>query len=190
VTLFEYLSVAVSIVLSLSAAQILVNLRAVFDPARRYWVHALWVVMALFVHLLVWWGFWAYRVVESWNLATFSLVLLNPGILFVASTTLVHNAAKLDRSWEQHFFDIRRSFFVIFGMIPAGSVLRDWILFDTPVMTWFHLPELLMTAICIVGWASANRRIQSILVLASMVVLATFTSSIWLQPGAGREIVQ
>jgi len=35
-TLFEYLSVAVSIVLSLSAAQILVNLRAVFDPARRY----------------------------------------------------------------------------------------------------------------------------------------------------------
>ena len=106
-TLFEYLSVAVSIVLSLSAAQILVNLRAVFDPASRYWVHTLWVVIVLFVHLLFWWGFWAYRVVESWNLATFALVLLNPGILFVASTTLVLNASKLDRSWEQHFFDIR-----------------------------------------------------------------------------------
>ena len=189
-TLFEYLSVAVSIVLSLSAAQILVNLRAVFDPARRYWVHTLWVVIALFLHLLIWWGFWAFRVVESWNLATFSLVLLNPGILFVASTTLVLNASKLDRGWEQHFFDSRRSFFLTFGMIPAGGVLRDWILFDTPVLTWGHLPELFMTAIYIVGWGSANRRVQAVLVLAGLVVLITFTASIWLQPGAGREMIQ
>ena len=186
-TLFEYLSVAVSIVLSLSAAQILVNLRAVFDPARRYWVHTLWVVITLFVHLLIWWGFWAYRVVDSWNLATFSLVMLNPGILFVASSTLVPNGSKLDMSWEQHFFAVRRAFFVTIGLIPAGAVLRDWILFDTPVVTWDHLPELFMTAIYIVGWASANRRVQALLVLAGVVVLVTFTASIWLEPGAGRE---
>ncbi len=81
------------------------------------------------------------------------------GVGHFASTTLVLNASKLDRRWEQHFFDIRRSFFVTFGMIPAGSVLRDWILFDTPVVTWGHLPELFMTAIYIVGRAFANRRV-------------------------------
>ena len=189
-TLFEYLSVAVSIVLSLSAAQILVNLQAVFDPARRYWVHVLWVVIALFVHLLVWWGFWAYRVVDSWNLATFSLVLLNPGILFVATSTLVLNTSTLHRSWEQHFFDIRRSFFVTFGMIAPGAVLRDSILLDTPVVAWGHLPDLLVTAFVIVGWRSANRRVQAILVLAALVVLITFTTSVWFQPGAGREFMQ
>ena len=118
-TLFEYLSVAISIVLSLSAAQILVNLRAVLDPARRYWVQILWVVILLYVHLLLWWGFWAYRDVESWNLAMFSLVLLNPGLLFVSSTTLVVDASKSDRNWEQHFFDVRRSFFVTFGFVPS-----------------------------------------------------------------------
>jgi hypothetical protein len=189
VTLFEYLSVAVSIVLSLSAAQILVNLRAVFDPRKRYWPHAVWVIIVLFVHLLGWWGFWAYRVVESWNLATFSLVLLNPGILFVCSTTLVLDGSKLDRNWEQHFFDVRRSFFVVFGLVPVGAVLRNWILIDTPVMAWGHLPELLMTSIVVAAWASANRRVQAVLALAALVLIITFAASIWLQPGAGRELV-
>ena len=185
-TLFEYLSVAVSIVVSLSAAQILVNLRAVFNPARRYWVHTLWVVIVLYIHLLLWWGFWAYRDIELWNLATFSLVLLNPGILFVASSTLVLNVSKTDDSWEKHFFDIRRSFIVTIGLIPVGAVLRDWVLLDTPVVTWGHLPELFMTMVNIAAWASASRRLHAVLILAAWVIVATFTASIWLEPGAGR----
>ena len=188
-TLFEYLSVAVSIVLSLSAAHILGNLRAVFEPATRYWIHALWVVISLFIHLLVWWGFWAYRIVESWNLATFALVLLNPGILFVASTTLVLDRSGLDRNWEQHFFDIRRSFFATFGLIAPGAVLRDWILFGTPVVSSGHLPEMFITVFCAIAWASTNRRVHAVLTLATGVVLITFTASIWLQPGAGRQLL-
>jgi len=147
-------------------------------------------MIVLFTHLLGWWGFWAYRIVESWNLAKFSLVLLNPGILMVVSTTLVVNASKLDRNWDQHFFVVRRSFFVIFGMIPVGAMLRDWVLFDTPVATGYHLPELLMITIFVVGWATANRRIHSALVLAALVAAITFTTFIWLQPGAGREFAQ
>ena len=188
-TLFEYLSVAVSIVLLLGAAQILVNLRAVFDPARRYWIQILWVVILLYTHLLLWWGFWAYRDVGSWNLATFALVLLNPVLLFVSSTTLVLDGSKSDRSWEQHFFDTRRLFFGTYGLIPAGAVLRNWILTDTPVITWGHLPELLMTTISVAGWASANRRVQAVLALAALVLIIAFTVSTWLQPGAGRELM-
>lgn len=185
-TLFEYLSVAVSIVLSLSAAQILSNIRAVFSSARRYWVHIAWVAMVLYTHLLLWWGFWAYRDLESWNLASFSLALINPGILFVLSTTLVVDGSKLDRSWEQYFFDIRRSLFPMLGLIPVGSMLRDWVLLDTPVVTKGHLPELFMISIYIVAWATANRRVHAALALAALIVLISFTASVWLEPGAGR----
>lgn len=188
-TLFEYLSVAISIVLSLSAAQTLVNIRNVLDPARRYWVQALWVVLLLYTHLLLWWGFWAYRDVGNWNLAMFSLALLNPGLLFVASTTLVVDGSKKESGWEQHFFDVRRSFFVIFGLIPAASVLRSWVLLGTPVVNWGHLPELLMTAVCVTGWASANRRVHAGVVLAGLAILVVFTASVWFQPGAGREFM-
>jgi len=189
VTLFEYLSVAISIVLSLSAAQILGNLRAVFNPARRYWVQILWVAVVLYTHLLLWWGFWAYRGVESWNLVMFSLVLLNPVLLFVSSTTLVVDGSKSDGTWEQYFFNIRRSFFVTIGLVPAGAVLRNWVLLDIPVVSWGHLPELIMTAIYLSGWAFANRRVQAVLPIAALVVIITFTASIWFEPGAGRELI-
>jgi hypothetical protein len=49
-TLFEYLSVAVSLVLALGLTHLLANLRAVVEPTRRYSVHALWVVYLLGHH--------------------------------------------------------------------------------------------------------------------------------------------
>ena len=81
-THFEFLSVAVSIVLALSAGQLVGNIREVFDPTRRYWVHALWVVALLLLHILNWWVLWGLRDVQAWNLAMFASVLIAPGLLF------------------------------------------------------------------------------------------------------------
>ena len=128
-TLFEYLSVAISIVLALSTAQLLGNLREVFDPARRYWVHALWVVQILLTHFIFWWGFWAYREVESWNLGFFGLALLNPVLLFVCSNVLVRGQPSDGASWEKHFFSARRWFFAARGAIAVVAQLRVWVLF-------------------------------------------------------------
>ena len=186
-TQFEYLSVAVSIVLSLSVAHILVNLRAVFNSERRYWVHAFWVVSSLFIHLLTWWGFWSYREVESWNLATFSLLLLNPGILFVASATLV--LENPDSDWDSHFYRVRRSFFAIGGWIPTVSLVRDLILFDVPMLTLTHAPEFFMTAIYVAAWTLGTRRAQAILATCALLVLTGAAAFVWLQPGASRALV-
>ena len=186
-TLFEYLSVAVSIVLSLSVSHILLNLRAVFSPERRYWVHAVWVVLALFTHVLVWWGFWSYRQVDSWNLATFAILLVNPGILFVSSATLV--LENPDRSWDAHFFRVRRSFFGAFGCIPAVSLVRDLVFFDVPIVTLTHVPELSITAISVAAWALETRRAQAVLAAAALLTLLVGAASIWLEPGANRALV-
>jgi hypothetical protein len=92
VTLFEYISVAFSIVLSLGAASLLRALRPVFAPDRRYWVHATWVVAILFSHAVAWWSLWSFSVVESWTLVTFLLVLLQPGVLYILASLLVGDA--------------------------------------------------------------------------------------------------
>ena len=102
-SLFEYLSVAISVMLSLSAAQLFTNLRSVFDPPRRYWVHAVYVAQMLFLHLMNWWGFWGYREIETWNLGSFSFVLLGPALIFVCSSALVAAPTSTESSWEQHF---------------------------------------------------------------------------------------
>ncbi len=183
VTLFEYISVAISIVLALSAAQLLGNLREVFDPARRYWVHALWVIHVLLVHILLWWGFWAYRDVESWNLAFFALVLVNPGLLFVCSNALVLSQRGNGTSWEQHFFSVRKWFFVARGLIGMVSTLRSWLLLDIPILDPGRLPSLLMLIVCVVGVLSASRRVHGALVLISLVGVILGTVFLRFQPG-------
>ena len=181
-TLFEYLSVAISIVLALSTAQLLGNLREVFDSARRYWVHALWVVHVLLLHVMLWWGFWAYRDVESWNLAFFVLVLLNPGLLFVCSNALVPSQRSEGTSWEQHFFSVRRWFFVVRGLIAAVVTLRSWLLLGVPIQDPTRLPALLMLTVCVVGVLSASRRVHGALVLISLFGVILGFGYFWFQP--------
>ena len=182
-TLFEFLSVAISIVLALSAAQLLGNLREVFDPARRYWVHALWVVHLLLVHVVGWWGLWAYRDLESWNLGLFALFLVIPGLIFVCSNTLVASRHGDMTSWEQHFFSVRKWFFVARGLIGVVSALRSWLLLGIPMLDLWRLPSLLMLILCAVGFTSTSRRVHGVIVVIGMIRLILGTGYLWFQPG-------
>jgi hypothetical protein len=181
VTLFEYLSVATSIVLSLSAAQLLTNLRSVLDPSRRYWVHTLWTFFALFVHLIIWWEFWGYRDVASWNLVKFSLMLLNPGILLFCSSTLVHPES--ETSWDKHYFAVRRSFLGAMGMLPLVSMLRRWAVADLPLLSSANFPEVLFAMLSAAGFVSGNRRVQEALVLIFWFTIIFTSGSTWFRPG-------
>ncbi len=170
-TLFEFLTVAISIVLALSAGQLLTNVREVFDPTRRYWVHALWVIHLLFQHLLVWWSFWAYRDVESWNLATFGITLMTPGLLFVCTSTLVPSYSSTVASWETHFFEVRRWFFAARSLFVIFAGFRTWLLLDRPLLespTPVSGPILLL---CIAGFLFPNRRLHGALAVVLLAFL-------------------
>ena len=167
-TLFEYLSVAISIVLSLSAAQLLGNLREVFDPARRYWVHALWVLQTLWLHVLYWWSMWAYREVESWNLLSFAFVLLVPALLFMSSSALVPSYATSVSSWDDHFFKVRRWYFAARSLLVVFAGLRSWLLLDS---TPPPLSGLILVA-CVAGFVSSNRWLHAVLVVITSVAMS------------------
>jgi hypothetical protein len=183
-TIFEYLSVVTSIVLSLSAAQLLAQLRAVFRPERRYWIHALWVVFALLIHLLVWWEFWGYRVVESWNFASFALLLLNPGILYICSSALVHSERAEAEDWSRHFFEVRKTVFLTFAMLTVVSVLRRWMLTDVPILTPGNIPEALFAILFISAFLFRSTRSHAVIVVASWLLLLVTIGNSWFQPGA------
>jgi hypothetical protein len=156
----------------------------VLNPARRYWVHALWTFLALFGHLVIWWEFWGYRDVASWNFGEFALMLLNPGILFVCSSTLVRVESDADMSWDRHFFEIRRAFFGTFAMLPFGSVLRRWVLADLPVLSPENVPELFFAMLCAIGFATANRRAHGALVVTYWLGIVMSSAYPWFRPGA------
>ena len=169
-TLFEFLSVAISIVLALSVGQLLTNLREVFDPPRRSWVHVTWVVHLLVLHVFVWWSMWAFRGVR-WNLASFAVVLVPPAVLFVCSSALVPTYARSLTSWDEHFFKVRRWFFALRSLFILTAGFRTWLLLDKPILqspTSVSLPILLL---CIAGFLLPGRRVQGFLAIALLGLL-------------------
>lgn len=103
-TLFEYISVAVSIVLSFGVVRLLDGLRAAALPGRRYWPHFAWILTKLLNHALYWWGLWFAGDAASWNFAAFLWVLLFPGMLYLQSTALVTTSPGDVPSWRAHSF--------------------------------------------------------------------------------------
>ena len=110
-------------------------------------------------------------------------MLVNPGLLFVASNTLVVSGTNGDESWSLRYFANRRPFFVALGLLPAGSVVRDWFLVQAPIIATEHIPEVIVTTICIVGWVSESRRVHAFLVLAILLVFTASSASLWFEPG-------
>ena len=182
-TLFEFLSVAVSIVLALSAGQILLNLRDVFDPSRRYWVHALWVFHTLLLHVLVWWSLWAYRDIH-WNLATFVLVLVPAALLFICTSALVPNSSSSIDSWETHFYDVRRWFFATRSIFIVAAGFRTWFLLDKPLLESPTPVSSFLLVLCASGIFISDRRFHSLLAIVTVTLLVFGVAYFRLEAGA------
>ena len=120
---------------------------------------------------------------ESWNLGFFGLVLLNPALIFVCSNALVLSHRSDGASREQHFFSVRRWFFVVRGLIAVVATLRSWLLLGTPILDPARLPALLMFIVCVVGVLSASRRVHGALVLVGSIGVTLGTVYLWFQPG-------
>ncbi len=87
-TLFEYLAIAYSLVLSFAVLRTASGLPHALASGRRHWVRAAWTFIILAVCLFVFWAFWSYREVE-WTLWRFALVLGNPILVFVSASIIV-----------------------------------------------------------------------------------------------------
>jgi hypothetical protein len=174
VTLFEYISVAFSIVLSLGAASLLRNLRSVFAPGRRYWVHATWVIAVLFLHAVAWWALWSFSAVESWTFLTFLLVLLQPGLLYLLASLLVADAPNAAESWHEHFFEVRRWFFSIRAIYIAVIMIASWQVLGVPLLHPARAFGVSHIVLSVLGIVAASERAQGVLVvLHVLLILAT-----------------
>ena len=172
-TLFEYIAVAFSIVLSLGAASLLSALMRIFSTDRRYWVHGVWVAIVLFFHVVVWWSLWSYSVVQTWTLQTFLLVLLQPALLYVQASLLVGDEPATTSSWHAHFFRIRRWFFVVRILYLIVGITASFQILGVPLSHPSRLFGASHVVISLVGISTTSERTHQVLaVLAALVALA------------------
>jgi len=162
-TLFEYISVAVSILISLGIAHLLTRLPDVFDRTRIFWIHAGWVVLLLGILPAHWWIFWNYRDV-SWTAFSFIYVVASPAILFLLASVLVPRESDEVSSWRDCFFGVRRSFFglqIVFYLHVTGQLS---VILELPLLHPLRAVHGLLIGFAAMGAYSDSERTHAILI--------------------------
>ena len=168
-TFFEYITVAVSIVLALAVARTIDGLRSTFTRDRRYWVHAVWVIVKLTNPVTFWWSMWFFRDIATWNVLSFALFMAWPVVLYLQVTSLVSRQPELVADWRVHFYEQRRWFFganILIGLLPFGSFL---LLGGNPVAIPISAGLLVVVAYSVVGLATDNAKIQGIIAITAAI---------------------
>ncbi|THD60955.1 hypothetical protein [Phenylobacterium sp.] len=141
---FDYLSVLLSIVLGLGITQLLsafarwLELRREIKP---YAPSALWAGFLLLVHVQTWWAMFALRGVRDWNFLEFTVVLLQPILLFLLASLALPGPQSTERDMRAHFFAHRLWFFWIFLAVLVVSLSKDLVIagvLPTPLNLAFH----------------------------------------------------
>jgi hypothetical protein len=160
VTIFEFLSVAASIVLALGLSTLITSIPYVFDARKRDWLHGLTFVLLVAGHIVAWWRIWPLNSVANWNILGFAILMGTPFSLYLAATALVSNNPDQVESWKEKFSENSHWLFSALAAVWIFGILRGYVLLDLTPPWW----SLVMLAGFTVA-ASSNRRIMHIAAL-------------------------
>jgi hypothetical protein len=162
-SLFEYVSVMVSVVLALGVAQILTGVGAFLvarDRPRAYWLHGVWLAFLTLLHVQVWWVFWDLRSRPPDTILAFVFTLLGPALAYLPTYVLLEGRFPQDA--REHFYRVRRPFF---ALVIAGTTYQ----FLTPWVQDYSLPvsyragALLAVGAAATGFLTENRRVHGVI---------------------------
>ena len=162
-TLFEYISIAASLILSFSLAQALSNLTPIFARQRRYWVHSAWVVGLLIYHATLFWQLWLYQGVATWTLIEFLLFLLGPIALLISVSLLIPRQIADD--YRVFFEQNRTLFYGVLIVMQLQPIPLIFLAFDLPLSFQpIFISNLVFVAAVVVGLVSARPLVDKVLV--------------------------
>jgi hypothetical protein len=132
VSLFEYLTISFSLVLSFGVIRIIAALPVILDKSRRDWIHSAWTAYTLLAPSWMWWNLWSYHTV-SWNYFSFLSILAAPVLFLVQVTALVPTDTAAVTSWREYF---ETQVGLFFGASAAWWLLaigNSWLLLGVPL---------------------------------------------------------
>ena len=186
-TLFEYISVASSIILALALSRVLNGLRSTFLPDRRYLPHATWLVAKLINVIIYWWWLWGYHEVESyWNIFSFILILSIISVFYLQVDSLVGNHPSEVYDWRERFYRERRWFF---GLNASAAVMVFTIFSGVLHDEGSNIVGLIWMVIALVysalGFFSKNPNLQAVIAGIELLAGVAFLATIFNAPTLG-----
>jgi hypothetical protein len=181
-SLFEYLSIAFSLVFSFAAIRLVAGLPHALVSTQRYYVHLSHVFLVLFATITLFWAFWSLRDLE-WNFFRFLLSLAGPGLMYFLACTLIPDEPSSVNSWHRYFYDVRRRYFVGLCLLSVCQMTNATVLLEMPLFHPFRVVHVFIFTIGAVGAATDNPLAQRIIAIGGWVV-AGFAGILLLLPGA------
>jgi hypothetical protein len=157
---FEYLAIAFSLILSFAGMRIVEGLSAAAAPGRN-----LVAILGLF------WAFLAFRDV-TWTFPTFVLALLGPSLYYFVACILIPRNSPEVVSWRDHFFSIRRRFWLAILIYALSIQAVMTLLLDMPWSDPSRAPSVAVIVLSTVGAMSPSERVQATLAVAVWLALA------------------
>jgi len=175
---FEYLSVLISIVIALGITEVTISWGRLLQHRSRVRFSALqlfWSTFLLFLMVQFWWGFWDYRTVDDWSLASL-LIFVTEGIALVLCAIVLSPDRMIsgDVDLEDLYYENARPFFLLAAVFLALSTVGDTFVLGVPFGHTENLTRL--GGIGLVGFAasSTDRRVHIGLPIVAVVLLAIF----------------
>ena len=159
-SIFEYLTVAVSIVLALGIGKLTSSIPYVFDARRIDWLHALFFVLLFVSHIIVWWRVWLLNDITSWNILQFTILMGSPLSLYLTATALVSSNPEQVDDWQRYFDERSRWIMSGWAAIVLFGILRTYFVLSVPPAWWSFAILAIFNAAAISG-----RRIVHIVVI-------------------------
>ncbi len=180
-TLFEYLSVAVSILLSLGMVHILSRIKGILEAGRSYWIHTVQVGLILLLHPVYWWIFWGFRD-ASWTFPSFLMALIHPSLICVQATSLVPRDSLAVASWQDYYYRIHRSFFSVYAASMIAAATLGVLLRDAPLLHLDRLYQGIFLAVALIATFSSREDVHAVVALAMIAVIVLVSGTTLLRP--------
>lgn len=185
-TLFDFVTVMVSMILALSLGHLLDGIAHLYKARERvkwHLPHTLWMVTLVITLINHWWTLWDFRALD-WNYVFFLYILVAPVTLSFATNLIApERAGDEPADLAQQFVRVRRPFAITMFVYA----LAMW--FDGPLLAGqdvfgsiglLHIPMLGAFALTYVGG-----RVSSVLAPCVMIVLLFTVISIRLMASLG-----
>lgn len=173
---YQHVVVVMSILLGLAVTQLLRGIAQLYRTRKRvptYWLHSAWAALLVGFSLLLWWTYWSYRDIESWDFLRFVLYV-SPTLVFSFLTLIAFpDSADQVTSLKDYYFANRRAFFGILALYGLLAGTTAVVVRGLPVLDPSNGVRLLMVLLLLILARSASERVHAALfgVSAALVVL-------------------
>jgi len=181
--LFEYITIAFSLVYSFTVMRLISGLPYSTRRGRIYWVHLLLLLAFLLWVVNAFWAFWSYHDSE-WTYLRYILALAGPAAQYYVAVVLVPDEPAEVTSWREHYFSVRRRLWIAFGVAAVLADLNSTVLVGMPVSHPARVGTLGNLIAAIVGFGFEDSRVHGGLAIVGFVTVVAYGAVFLAQPGS------